>query len=69
MRFTVLFLGTGVLAGLAQVGATLLLDPGIQSGVVGASGSIMAVRGGGGVLTVLRPNLTLYLYFILPIPL
>ena len=66
MRFTVLFLATGVLAGLAQVGATLLLNPGVQSGVVGASGAIMAVMG---VLTVLRPKLTVYLYFVLPIPL
>ncbi|MFA9517002.1 rhomboid family intramembrane serine protease [Halopenitus sp. H-Gu1] len=65
-RFTALFLGAGALAGLAQVGATLLISPGIQTGVVGASGAIMAVMG---LLTVLRPNLTVYLYFIIPMPL
>ena len=65
-RFVALFLVAGVFAGLAQVGATLLLDPGMQSGVVGSSGAIIAVMG---VLTVLRPKLTVYLYFLLPVPL
>ena len=62
--FVALFLGTGVLAGLAQVGTALAL--GEVSGVVGASGAIMAIMG---VLTVLNPQLRVYLYFILPVPL
>lgn len=65
-RFTALFLVAGALAGLAQVGATLFITPGVRSGVIGASGAIMAVMG---LLTVLRPNLKVYLYFILPMPL
>ena len=35
-RFTALFLGAGALAGLAQVGATLLISPGVQTGVSSA---------------------------------
>ena len=65
-RFTALFLLAGVLAGLAQIGAGMLLAPGDPTGVVGASGAIMAVMG---VLTVLRPNLKVYLYFFIPMPL
>ena len=62
--FVALFLGAGVLAGLAQIGTALAL--GEVSGVVGASGAIMAIMG---VLTVLNPRLKVYLYFILPVPL
>ncbi|WP_435126737.1 rhomboid family intramembrane serine protease [Halobaculum sp. D14] len=65
-RFTALFMGAGVLAGLAQIGASSLLAPGVATGVVGASGAIMAIMG---VLTILRPNLKVYLYFIIPMPL
>ena len=65
-RFTALFLVAGVVAGLAQIGATAVLSPGVATGVVGASGAIMAVMG---LLTVLRPNLKVYLYFIIPMPL
>jgi len=63
-RFTALFLGAGILAGLAQVGTAALL--GSSSAVLGASGAIMALMG---VLTVLNPNLRIYLYFIIPMPL
>ncbi|QLG28596.1 rhomboid family intramembrane serine protease [Halorarum halophilum] len=65
-RFTALFLVSGVLAGLAQIGASMVLDPGSVTGVVGASGAIMAIMG---LLTVLRPNLKVYLYFVIPMPL
>jgi membrane associated rhomboid family serine protease len=83
-KFAALFLGAGVAAGLAQVGASLLMNPGLlgeriiirQGGVVyanqaatavlGASGAITALMG---VLTVLNPNLRIYLYFVIPMPL
>ncbi|ELZ83441.1 rhomboid-like intramembrane serine protease [Haloferax gibbonsii ATCC 33959] len=65
-KFAALFLVSGMLAGLAQVGSSMLLSPGSVSAVVGASGAIMAVLG---VLTVLNPGLRIYLYFIIPVPL
>ncbi len=65
-KFTALFLVTGALSGLAQVGATILTEPGVLVPVLGASGAIAAVMG---VLTVLNPSLRIYLYFILPMPL
>ena len=63
-KFTALFLVAGAIAGLAQVGTALYM--GQYSAVVGASGAIMAIMG---VLTVLNPNLRVYLYFIIPMPL
>ena len=61
--FTLLFLGSGILAGLAQIGFGILQnDP---TGALGASGAALAILG---VLTVLNPNLRVYLYFLLPIP-
>jgi len=65
-RFTALFFGAGIVAGLAQVFSTLLTVGPFGAGVVGASGAIMGVLG---VLTVLNPNLKVYLYFIIPMPL
>ncbi|SIQ94452.1 hypothetical protein SAMN05421858_0896 [Haladaptatus litoreus] len=65
-KFTVLFLVTGALAGLAQVWATILTEPGVFVPVLGASGAIAAIMG---VMTVLNPNLRIYIYFILPMPL
>ena len=62
--FTVLFLASGVIAGLAQVLTGLVL--GDFSAVVGASGAILAVMG---VLTVLNPNLRVLLFFFIPMPL
>jgi hypothetical protein len=62
--FAALFLGAGVVAGLAQVLATMAV--GGAASVLGASGAIAALLG---VLTVLNPNLRIYLYFILPMPL
>ncbi|GAA5040110.1 rhomboid family intramembrane serine protease [Haladaptatus pallidirubidus] len=65
-KFTVLFLVTGALAGLAQVGTAAITTPGVRSAVLGASGAVAAIMG---VLTVLNPNLRIYIYFILPMPL
>ncbi|WP_458206447.1 rhomboid family intramembrane serine protease [Haladaptatus sp. NG-SE-30] len=65
-KFTALFLVTGALAGLAQVGATIITNPNAFVPVLGASGAIAAIMG---VLTVLNPNLRIYLYFIIPMPL
>ena len=62
--FATLFLVSGVVAGLAQVLVSLAM--GNPSAVLGASGAILAVLG---VLTVMNPNLTVYLYFLLPVPL
>lgn len=63
-RFAALFLVSGMIAGLAQIGLGFLLgDP--VTGVLGASGAILAILG---VITVLNPGLTVYLYFVLPIP-
>jgi hypothetical protein len=63
-RFTALFLVTGMAAGLAQIGFGFLIGNPV-SGVLGASGAIMAILG---VLTVLNPGLKVYLYFVLPVP-
>ena len=75
-KFAALFLAAGVLAGLAQVGATVAMHPDVlgvplgvlrdSSAVLGASGAIAALLG---VLTVLNPNLRIYLYFVIPMPL
>ncbi|WP_327051553.1 rhomboid family intramembrane serine protease [Halomicrococcus gelatinilyticus] len=65
-KFTALFLVSGAVAGLAQVGATIVTSPGAFVPVLGASGAIAAVMG---VLTVLNPNLRIYLYFFIPMPL
>jgi len=74
-RFLALFLAAGVVAGLSQGVATLVtLDampqPGTAEygslGALGASGAIAAVLG---ALTVLNPNLRVYLWFFIPMPL
>jgi len=63
--FTLLFLGTGALAGLGQIGLSMALNPGAFSGVLGASGAALAILG---VLTVLAPDLKVYIWFVLPVP-
>lgn len=74
-RFLALFFVAGIVAGLSQGVATLLtLDTMPQPGTVayqslgalGASGAIAAVLG---ALTVLNPNLRVYLWFFIPMPL
>jgi len=62
--FTLLFLGSGVLAGLGQI--AIQAYQGNPVGALGASGAALAIMG---VLTVLNPSLRVYLYFILPVPL
>ena len=63
-RFVGLFLVAGVVAGLAQIGATMALGGGLVR-VLGASGALLAIMG---VLTILNPGLTVYLWFFLPVP-
>lgn len=63
-RFAALFLISGIVAGLSQIAIGFLVGPPVN-GVLGASGAILAVLG---VITVLNPDLKVYLYFILPIP-
>ena len=58
-RFLGLYLGSGVIAGLAQVLA-------FSGAIVGASAAIMGVMG---ALTVLMPDLRVFVYFILPLKL
>jgi len=65
--FAALFIVSGVLAGLGQIGlmiATTNVTP-FTAGVLGASGAALAIMG---VLTVLNPNLTVLLYFLFPVP-
>jgi len=64
-EFTWLFLGSGVLAGLGQIGIAILQGVPGPVNVLGASGAGLAIMG---TLTVLNPDLKVYLYFILPIP-
>lgn len=74
-KFSVLFIVSGIIAGLAQIGLVMLLaSPMLQFGfvptnavlgVLGASGAIMAVMG---VLTALNPDLRILLFFFIPIP-
>ncbi|MCH7660552.1 MAG: rhomboid family intramembrane serine protease [Euryarchaeota archaeon] len=70
--FTALFLASGAIAGLAQIGAGTLFGlfglgiAGPANPVLGASGAIMAIMG---VLTVLNPQLRVLLFFFIPMPL
>ncbi len=61
--FALLFVISGILAGLGQIGVGLLT--GDAAPVLGASGAALAIMG---VLTILNPGLKVYLYFILPMP-
>lgn len=63
-RFGALFIGAGIVAGLAQIASGFLIGNPV-AGVLGASGGIMALLA---VLSVLNPDLKVYLYFVLPIP-
>ncbi|AHF99787.1 rhomboid family protein [Halostagnicola larsenii XH-48] len=61
--FAILFVVSGVLAGIGQVGlASLLGEP---SSVLGASGAALAIIG---VVTILNPDLRVYLFFVLAMP-
>ena len=61
--FAVLFLVSGAVAGLGQIGISLY--QGVPANVLGASGAALAIMG---VMTVLNPGLRVYLYFIIPMP-
>jgi membrane associated rhomboid family serine protease len=75
-KFSVLFIVSGIIAGLAQIGLVFVLSSPMVNlglitstqsyGVLGASGAIMAVMG---VLTVLNPDLRVLLFFLIPMPL
>ncbi len=64
-QFTALFIASGVIAGLAQIAPSLIGEGPLGPGVVGASGAALALMG---VLTILNPQLTVYLYFVIPMP-
>lgn len=64
-RYASLFLISGALAGLAQIGISIGMGATV-GGVVGASGALLAIMG---VLTILNPGLRVYLYFFIPMPL
>ncbi|NUE02169.1 rhomboid family intramembrane serine protease [Halorubraceae archaeon YAN] len=60
-KFLLFFLASGVAAGLGYVLAALLVGNSVN--VLGASGAVFAILG---VVTVLRPNLEVLLFFIIP---
>jgi membrane associated rhomboid family serine protease len=60
-KFAVLFLGSGILAGLGQVGVGLVTGEAVA--VLGASGGLMAVMG---VLAMTSPDLKVLLFFFIP---
>ncbi len=63
-RFFYLFIITGIIAGITQISIAIITNTTIR--VLGASGAIMAVLG---TLTILNPNLRVYLWFFIPVPL
>jgi membrane associated rhomboid family serine protease len=68
--FAALFLISGAVAGLGQIGLAHLevalgISQSLGAGGLGASGAALAILG---VLTILRPDLRVYLWFVLPIP-
>jgi membrane associated rhomboid family serine protease len=63
-RFTMLFLGAGVIAGIAQV--ALMSALGQDSAALGASGALQGLMG---ALVILAPTLTVLVFFIIPAPL
>jgi membrane associated rhomboid family serine protease len=60
-KFAILFLGSGILAGLGQVGVGLVTGETVA--VLGASGAIMAIMG---VLAMTSPELKVLLFFFIP---
>lgn len=66
-RFTWLFLGTGIVAGVAQVMLANAIAP--PDTVVGAWGASGALQGIVGTLVILAPRLTVYVFGIVPAPL
>lgn len=64
-KFVALWFAAGFLASVAQFGLSMALGNPLGP-VLGASGAILGILA---ALTVLAPNLRVYLYFILPVPL
>ncbi len=64
-NFLYLFIFSGAIAGLAQISLNVILGT-PEIGVLGASGAILGILG---ALTIYNPNMKVYLYFIVPIPL
>lgn len=63
-RFAVLFIVSGILAGLSQIAIDVIEGvPAEMTGVLGASGAALAILG---VLTVFNPQLRVYLFGVLP---
>ncbi len=60
-KFAILFIASGVLAGLGQVGVGLVTGEAVN--VLGASGGLMAVMG---VLAMTSPDLKVLLFFFIP---
>ncbi|MFB6235425.1 MAG: rhomboid family intramembrane serine protease [Halopenitus sp.] len=63
-KFTAFFLGSGAAAGLGYI--LFELGMGGSASVLGASGAAFAILG---VLTVLRPNMEILLFFVIPMKL
>ncbi|WP_135302379.1 rhomboid family intramembrane serine protease [Haloarcula amylovorans] len=63
-KYAIFFLASGMLAGLGQIGLQMVQSGG-GYGVLGASGAALAILG---FLTVLKPDLRVYLYFLIPVP-
>ncbi|WP_267642550.1 rhomboid family intramembrane serine protease [Haloarchaeobius amylolyticus] len=61
--YTLIFLGSGIVAGLGQIGIALI--QGSPTALYGASGAALAMLG---ALTIIRPNLTVLIYFLIPTP-
>lgn len=64
LKFAALFVGGGVVAGLAQIVFGYAIGAPV-GGVLGASGGAMAVMG---AITMIKPDLTVRLYFLIPVP-
>lgn len=63
LRYTLFFIITGVIAGIMQIGTMIAF--GSVGAVIGASGAGLAIMG---LLTAWNPNLRVYLFFAIPIP-
>lgn len=64
-KYFYLFIASGVIAGLSQITLSFLIGS-PEVGVLGASGALLAIMG---ALTIYKPDMTVYLYFLVPLPL